>query len=211
MLARMATTITPATRARRYAERRYRGLDQRLVHALESRLVLRYVDELAGRGEEVLDMPCGYGRFTGPLLRRGLVVSAGDADRARLDLLGELVEGEVPVRCLRSEALPFDDASFDATVCVRLLQHLKDPDQRRRTLAELARVSRRGVVATVYMRSAVHGAVHSARRQARLAHYDRAGLLRDLAAAGLRIRRMARPIPLLHAQTVLQLVPAGGD
>lgn len=204
----VAAMVSTAARASNYAERRYRSLDQRLVHALESRLVLRYVDGLAEPGGRVLDMPCGCGRFTEPLLARGLAVSAGDAKPARLDMLAERVGGDVPRACLRSDDLPYGDDDFDAAVCVRLLQHLHDREERRATLGELARVARRGVVATVYMEAAPHRLVHAARRQKNLSRYDRARLAADLAAAGLRIRRMASPIPLLHAQTVLQLVPA---
>lgn len=198
--------LSPDARATDYADKRFRKLDQRVVHALESRLALRYLDELTQAGSSVLDMPAGCGRFIEPLLKRDMAVTAGDCKQARLDVLAARAPGEVTVRHLRGEALPFEDGSFAAGICIRLLQHLHERSERRAVLAELARVTREGVVATVYMHSRAHHLVHSLRRQKRLVRYERAMLESDVAAAGLRVRRMARPIPL-HAQTVLQLVP----
>jgi SAM-dependent methyltransferase len=46
-------------------------------------------------------------------------------------------------------ATGFDDDSFDAVICNRLLHHYPSPDLRRRALAELRRISR-GVVLVSY-------------------------------------------------------------
>ena len=61
---------------REYEKRRYRGLDQRIVHARETKIIRKMLAEAAkdaaGRDgmRRVLDMPCGYGRFTA-MLRPG--------------------------------------------------------------------------------------------------------------------------------------------
>jgi SAM-dependent methyltransferase len=55
---------------RDYERRRYRGIDQRIVHARETRLIRKCFDRIRAAqglpegGAAVLDLPCGYGRFT---------------------------------------------------------------------------------------------------------------------------------------------------
>jgi SAM-dependent methyltransferase len=55
---------------RDYERRRYRGIDQRIVHARETRLIRKCFDRIRAThglpegGAAVLDLPCGYGRFT---------------------------------------------------------------------------------------------------------------------------------------------------
>ncbi len=89
---RLLSTASKFTRdgVRDYEKRRYRGLDQRLVHAREMRLLKKAFSridrertaESAGHawGEErrVLDLPCGYGRFTDFLTGLGRTVVNSD-------------------------------------------------------------------------------------------------------------------------------------
>ncbi len=69
---------------REYEKRRYRGLDQRIVHAWETKIIRKMLAEAAkdaaGRDgmRRVLDMPCGYGRFTAMLRDRGFEVVGAD-------------------------------------------------------------------------------------------------------------------------------------
>ncbi|MBM3311091.1 MAG: hypothetical protein FJY80_06255, partial [Candidatus Aminicenantes bacterium] len=63
---------------RDYERRRYRGLDQRLVHARENRLSRKFlaaIDKETGgllaAGGLVLDLPSGYGRFSSLLAAAG--------------------------------------------------------------------------------------------------------------------------------------------
>ncbi|HEX9902326.1 MAG TPA: hypothetical protein VGB72_05645, partial [Acidobacteriota bacterium] len=50
-----------------YEQRRYRGLDQRLVHSRETRILKSLLCRVVAgplRPNRVLDAPCGYGRFS---------------------------------------------------------------------------------------------------------------------------------------------------
>jgi SAM-dependent methyltransferase len=55
---------------RDYERRRYRGIDQRIVHARETHLIRKCFGRICAAqglpqgGAAVLDLPCGYGRFT---------------------------------------------------------------------------------------------------------------------------------------------------
>jgi SAM-dependent methyltransferase len=107
------------------------------------------LDALSPRaaGGRALDLGAGVGRVSIPLAPRvGRLVSAdlapGMLQRLRHNAERAGAANIDPVR-LRSDRLPFEDGAFDAAVCVGLLEHLPPPG-RRATLAELARVIRKG-------------------------------------------------------------------
>ncbi|MHB8055567.1 MAG: class I SAM-dependent methyltransferase [Candidatus Aminicenantales bacterium] len=87
------SSLSKFTRAgvRDYEKRRYRGLDQRIVHAREmkiiGKMIARAEADMAmsgrltsrpGEGRLALDLPCGYGRFTPMLRERGFDVVSAD-------------------------------------------------------------------------------------------------------------------------------------
>ena len=93
----------------------------------------------------VLDAGCGEGE----LLRRGLLGCAHTVslDRSR-EALAEIrthTKDPKPV-CGSVLQLPFGRASFDAVVCLEVLEHLEDPAA---AVQELLRVARRAVVVSV--------------------------------------------------------------
>ena len=92
-------------------------------------------------GAEVLDVACGHGRIANRLAQRGAVVTGLDADpfflaKAReADSGAEYVEGDM-------RELPFDDASFDATLLWFTSFGYFDDEGNRAVLRELRRVLR---------------------------------------------------------------------
>ncbi len=98
------------------------------------------------RGERVLDIGCGTGRFTVPMAALGADVSGLDISRAMLEqahaklaehrLSADLREGDMA-------AMPFSDSSFDTVTSMLALMHV--PLQDRQTVFhEVARVLRPG-------------------------------------------------------------------
>jgi ubiquinone/menaquinone biosynthesis C-methylase UbiE len=94
--------------------------------------------------ERVLDVAAGNGNATLAAARRGCKVTSTDyvpqllergAERARAERL------EVDFRAADAEALPFDDASFDAVVSTFGVMFAPDPG---RSAGEMARVCRPG-------------------------------------------------------------------
>ena len=88
----------------------------------------------------VLDVGCGDGTSIAPVLRKhpidyvGVDVSATAVAFARRNNLeAQTIEDAAD--------LPFDDASFDAALCLEVFEHLSDP---RSATAELAPVLRGG-------------------------------------------------------------------
>lgn len=96
------------------------------------------------QGKDVLDLGCAGGFMAEALAERGAHVTgidpASDAIDAARDhaRAGKLrIAYDVGV----GEALPYDDASFDAVVCVDVLEHVADLH---RVLSEIARTMRPG-------------------------------------------------------------------
>jgi SAM-dependent methyltransferase len=91
----------------------------------------------------LLDAGCGEGE----LMRRGVLperVQVTSLD-VRPESLAYFRAQGAPGRlvCGSVEALPFPDGSFDAVLCLEVLEHLREP---RRALAELGRVGRAVIV-----------------------------------------------------------------
>jgi len=91
-------------------------------------------------GREVLDVACGVGYGTAILARTASRVVGGDLDEGSIAYArGRYGAPNVEFRVLDAEALPFDDASFDAVVSFETIEHLDRPE---RLVGEAARVLR---------------------------------------------------------------------
>ncbi len=104
-----------------------------------------------GRDAEILDMPCGNGRFyesfkTAKKLR--LLDYAPTMIEALLEKHPEAARWEPAQGDIMN--IPLKDESVDLAFSMRLFHHLAQPEERPRALAELARVSRRFVALSFY-------------------------------------------------------------
>jgi ubiquinone/menaquinone biosynthesis C-methylase UbiE len=195
-----------AAGAAAYRRKYERSLFRRLSHRREMAIVAAALGD-AGAGGRVLDCPCGAGRLVPTILRSADRVVAVDLSEAMVrearEALAPLVEaGRVEFAVASADALPFPDGSFDAAVCHRLLHHLRTPEARGAVLRELARVARRGVVA-----SFADASTAKARRQKRRGRDGRRTALSpeefiaEARAAGLepagKIRRLWGPASLV--------------
>jgi 2-polyprenyl-6-hydroxyphenyl methylase/3-demethylubiquinone-9 3-methyltransferase len=95
-------------------------------------------------GKAVLDLGCAGGFMAEALDDRGAAVTGIDpaaeavaAARAHAERTGRSIRYDTGV----GETLPYADASFDAVVCVDVLEHVQDLDQ---VLAEVTRVLKPG-------------------------------------------------------------------
>ena len=106
---------------------------------------LRWFDrQIDWQGKSVLDLGCAGGFMAEALALRGARVTgidpaaeAIDAARSHAREGGLRISYDVGV----GEALPYDDASFDAVVCVDVLEHVADLNK---VLSEVVRTLRSG-------------------------------------------------------------------
>lgn len=108
-------------------------------------LIKREYPSLAGTEMKVLDVGCGTGGVSYRLAAAGYRVTSVDADPDVL-LWGEHCGRLLSPIVADVTALPFPDGEFDICVCSEVVEHVEDDVK---TLQELLRVSRRGVLITV--------------------------------------------------------------
>lgn len=108
------------------------------------------IETLIGEAEpsSVLEVACGSGVSTQKLreiLPAATLFEAGDYDEELVRATAARCPG-IPLKCESIYSLEREDNSFDLVVALEVLEHLTDPEK---ALAELCRVSRRWVLASV--------------------------------------------------------------
>lgn len=98
------------------------------------------------RGALVLDAGCGPGAYVADTLARAAHLVALDIAHGRL----ELIDGQAHLVCADVQALPFPDATFDATMAMHMLYHVQDIEL---GASELRRVLRPGGVLYAFTNS----------------------------------------------------------
>lgn len=208
----------PFTRegVRDYERRRYRGLDQRLVHARETKLarkLLAVVDASSGGrmsgGGSVLDLPSGYGRFSSLLGGAGAGLFNSDLS---LEMVRRAVEnsGRPGVVADAKRGLPFQSGAFLAVFSMRFFHHLHDPADRRAVLFEFARVSSGWAIVSYYRTNALHKAQRTLRRLVKknprkIRLIDRELFRAEAAEAGWEVIRERALFRGLHAAQIVLL------
>jgi SAM-dependent methyltransferase len=159
-----------------YEHKRYKGIDQRIVHMRETQIlrkIFRCIDrekrrhpgDIPGTGrarqpaEMVLDLPCGYGRFTGMFQDRGLKIVCSDLSFfmvKRTKEKGGPLLGRSGIVADAVQGLPFKDNIFDRIFSIRFFHHLHDAEDRHAVLKEFCRISRDWVVLSFYRRNLLH-------------------------------------------------------
>ena len=166
-----------AAGVRNYEKRRYRGIDQRIVQARETRILKRVFRSIEGRwpgAGPVLDLPCGYGRFSGFLLEQGFRIVNSDLSfqmvkRAcqRIEEAKKAANGAGNVPGLSSaqasgvvgnarQGLPFRADVFPVVLSIRFFHHVHEPADREKILGEFFRVSSAWAVVSFYRMNALH-------------------------------------------------------
>jgi ubiquinone/menaquinone biosynthesis C-methylase UbiE len=199
---------TTGSGAKDYQQRRYRSVDQALVNWREQRIIEALLTSCQLRGGSLLDVPCGYGRFTPLFARLGIMAMGADVRRAMVCLARENQPGPEMSHWLQANifALPFADNAFDCVLSIRLLHHYYSDAERIRIVRELARVSRRFVVLSVYHATPLHTLVRSWRRmRSRLSMLTTAEFQELIQASGLHLWRQRALCRWCHAQTFVVL------
>jgi SAM-dependent methyltransferase len=139
--AKFGFMLDPADTAVRGREQMY-GSGPSLAEGSKD-LVALLKRELGTEIKTVLDVGCGLG-FYGKILREAgydwMGVEVKSEDARQLQLAG------LPYVLTQGDALPFPDKSYDAAICVEVLEHIENKD---RFLQEISRVVRQRVLFSV--------------------------------------------------------------
>lgn len=201
--------VASEDQVREYERRRYRSIDQRLMSHLEWRTVARLLDRVGVSGATVLDVPCGYGRFTGRLAERGGLPLVADVSVHMVVRTRQGFSPAVPGAGVDVLALPFADASVDGALVMRLLHHLPD-SERRQALGEVARVIREWAILSAYTVAPLHRLLRRIqRRPPKEASLSLLG--EEMASVGLEIVESRPVLPYLHAQRIFLVRPRRGS
>lgn len=119
-------------------------------HVVEHYLAKRvdFVRKVMPAGK-ILDVGCGTGVLAGRLAAAGYEVTGVDPSAGMLEHVSQSGAGVEAVLGDATE-LPFDDGTFDLTMCVAVMHHVADPEAVHRSLGEMVRVTRPGGLVLVW-------------------------------------------------------------
>jgi SAM-dependent methyltransferase len=182
--------------ASHYDQERFSGHLRQKRNLRKWRTIAMALDELGSDVRRVADLPCGTGRFTGSLARRGLEVVGADISR---EMMAEAIAATAGQERITgfvqadAEHLPFRDDDLDCVVSIRFMFHV-DPLTRVAILRELGRVARFQIVDYRHRYSYRYARWRARRRlgltSRNLERVSREGLELEFRDAGLRVRRI---------------------
>lgn len=190
----------------KYTEKRSRKYQKRPAekHKAEMRL-LDKAFSLVPKTHRVLDAPCGGGRVTVHLAKRGFHLSAADLSEAMIEIARQNIS-ENDLNCSVElqdvEQLTYPNQSFDTVVCFRLFHHFPTAEIRRRVVKELCRVAALNVVLSYFAPSL--STLKRKLREARLEKVSKkyttplAEVEGYFAEAGFRLVKDFAQMPLIH-------------
>ena len=121
-------------------------------HRAEMR-VLDRAFKLIPKTHKVLDVPCGGGRVTIHLSKKGYEVSAADLSEDMIEIARQAIADnklDCSVERQDVEKFTLGDRSFDTIVSFRLFHHFPNPEIRQRVAKELCRVAAHNVVLSYF-------------------------------------------------------------
>lgn len=121
-------------------------------HRAEMRLIDKAFKHIP-KSHRVLDVPCGGGRVTIHLAKKGYKLSAADLSENMIELARQHVaeaELDCHVEHQDVEKLLIPDKGYDTIVSFRLFHHFPSPEIRQRVVNELCRVAAHNVALSYF-------------------------------------------------------------
>lgn len=201
-----------------YEKKRYRGWDQKIVHRREEKIlsrILGFIEENSLRRVSglALDAPCGFGRFSNLIRKKGFLPVNVDLSLAMVKRAHERKYSGQPSWGIVADVkagLPFRREAFDFILSMRFFHHLHHSEERRKVLKEFAGASFEWLILSFYQKNSLHRIQRKLRRRlkkskTRIKMIARETFLHEVEEAGF---RMVRIVPLLkgiHAHHIALL------
>ena len=149
-----------------YERRRYRGIDQRIVHGREMRILRKILQRVRPNGQKeetdsqrALDVPCGYGRFSSLLQVNGFSLVSSDLSFHMVKRAVDRHDNPEKIPGVVADAkqgLPFKPDKFFLLFSLRFFHHLHEKKDREAVLKEFVRVTSGWMVLSYYQRNWLH-------------------------------------------------------
>ena len=196
-----------------YEQRRYRGLDQRIVAWRERKILKNLLKRIDNHPLRVLDLPSGYGRFSDLLLEQGFSLVSCDLSFYMVKrALARTKTGDRQwaVVADAKKGLPFKKNSFFLLLSMRFFHHLHSRPERESILRQFTYLSCRWLIISYYKRTFFHLLQRKLRRKikkskTRLKMLSADEFEEEIAQAGWRLVKECSLWKGLHAQHIALL------
>lgn len=196
-----------------YERKRYRGLDQRLVDGKEKRILRKIIRKIKNGSIRVLDVPCGYGRFSSLILESGFFLVSSDLSFQMVKRAKEksgcqaLLSGVVADV---KQGLPFKKNAFRLLLSMRFFHHVHLREERESILGEFSRVCSDWVIISFYQANWLHSLQRKLRRKIKKSRtqikmISLQELFEEVEGAGLRVVKISPLFRGIHAQNIAVL------
>lgn len=201
---------------REYERKRYKSWDQKWVDRRERSIIRDLLGRAGDISGPVLDIPCGYGRFSGllremtqELISSDIAYAMVERARAKRRQAGEArpfgVTGDV------LQGLPFRQEAFQGIFSMRLFHHIHESGDRIRILEEYSRVTSAWVICSYYQMNRLHRWQRRIRRKikkspTRICMINRTEFENVCRAAGFDVKASIPLLKGIHAQHISLLL-----
>ncbi len=200
-----------------YERKRYRGLDQKLVHGREMRILRKMLRRIRLEKDNdslrALDLPCGYGRFSHLLQEERFSPVNSDLSFHMVERAGEKHANPDKIQGVVADAkqgLPFQRGVFSIVFSMRFFHHLHDKEDREAILKEFSRVTSDWAILSFYQRNALHVLQRKLRsrvmkKKTRIKMIPRKEFYQGIEDAGLNIVKVIPLFRGIHAHHIALL------
>lgn len=202
-----------------YERKRYKGVDQKLVHMREMHILEAFLERIALESGNALDVPCGYGRFSGLFRKRKWDLVSCDYS---FSMVKRAVESRRASKLIKDwgvvadakKGLPFKENSFTILLCMRFWHHVHDPAERKTILGFFSQVTSKWVILSYYQVNALHRFQRRFRRKlkkspTRIKMIFRSEFYEEVQEAGFECVKVVPLFKGIHAQHVALLKKIG--
>ncbi|NIO48631.1 MAG: methyltransferase domain-containing protein [Candidatus Aminicenantes bacterium] len=204
-----------------YERKRYRGIDQKLVHGREGRLLRKILHKIGHVPLLVLDVPCGYGRFSDVLLDKGFSLVSSDISFHMVERASEK-GGQPHSRFLSGivadakQGLPFEKDAFPLLLSMRYFHHIHKKEEREFVLKEFSRATSGWVILSYYQKNLLHILQRKLRRnikrsKTRIKMIPRKEFCEEVEGAWLRVVKIFPLFTGVHAHHIALLKKMGSS